>query len=206
MENCESNEIIFLQQSFLSSWPLRRCCLTFAKHRNSFRYLSTTTSSSFSFKPYFSFLETTLTRDFENLTKSNFNQQSTMQLLEQAQSLLNFDSQATFDVNILDAVINTMYRGQGDAVSDHLQWQSLFLQVRTSLFFFFQQRQASEVLNVLRDHPDAWTKVDSILECSKCQETKYYALQILEKTIKTRWKALPKEQCEGNERERSVVL
>lgn len=97
-----------------------------------------------------------------------------MQLLEQAQSLLNFDSQTTFDVNVLDAVINTMYRGQGDA-----------------------QRQASEVLNVLRDHPDAWTKVDGILEYSKCPETKYFALQILEKTIKTRWKALPKEQCEA---------
>ncbi|CAF4075046.1 unnamed protein product [Rotaria sp. Silwood2] len=97
-----------------------------------------------------------------------------MQLLEQAQSLLNFDAQKTFDVNVLDAVINAMYRGQGDV-----------------------QRQASEVLNVLRDHPDAWTKVDSILEFSKCQETKYYALQILEKTIKTRWKALPKEQCEA---------
>ncbi len=40
-----------------------------------------------------------------------------MQLLEQAQSLLNFDGQTTFDVNVLDAVINTMYRGQGDAVS-----------------------------------------------------------------------------------------
>jgi len=64
-------------------------------------------------------------------------------------------------------------------------------------YFYLKQRQASEVLNVLRDHPDAWTKVDSILEFSKCQETKYYALQILEKTIKTRWKALPKEQCEG---------
>ena len=113
-----------------------------------------------------------------------------MQLLEQAQSLLNFDGQATFDVNVLDAVINTMYRGQGDAVSD---WTGLFEQ----LSFCFQQRQASEVLNVLRDHPEAWTKVDSILEFSKCQETKYYALQILEKTIKTRWKALPKEQCEG---------
>ena len=53
------------------------------------------------------------------------------------------------------------------------------------------------MLNVLRDHPDAWTKVDCILEFSKCQETKYFALQILEKAIKTRWKALPKEQCEG---------
>ena len=39
-----------------------------------------------------------------------------MQLLEQAQSLLNFDGQTTFDVNVLDAVINTMYRGHGDAV------------------------------------------------------------------------------------------
>ncbi|CAF3763002.1 unnamed protein product [Rotaria socialis] len=97
-----------------------------------------------------------------------------MQLLEQAQTLLNFDGQSPFDVNVLDAVVNTMYRGQGDS-----------------------QRQASEVLNVLRDHPDAWTKVDSILEYSKCQETKYFALQILEKTIKTRWKALPKEQCEA---------
>jgi hypothetical protein len=46
-----------------------------------------------------------------------------MQLLEQAQALLNFDGQATFDVNVLDAVINTMYRGQGDAVSD--QFKSL---------------------------------------------------------------------------------
>ena len=114
-----------------------------------------------------------------------------MQLLEQAQTLLNFDSQSPFDVNILDAVINTMYRGHGDAVSYFFFFFFTFIQI------YFQQRQASEVLNVLRDHPDAWTKVDSILEFSKCQETKYYALQILEKAIKTRWKALPKEQCEG---------
>ena len=75
-------------------------------------------------------------------------------------------------------------------------FRNLFIYI-WNILFFFQQRQASEVLNVLRDHPDAWTKVDSILEYSKCQETKYFALQILEKTIKTRWKALPKEQCEG---------
>jgi exportin-1 len=114
-----------------------------------------------------------------------------MQLLEQAQTLLNFDGQSPFDVNILDAVVNTMYRGQGDAVN-YFNWFFIFRN-----FIFIQQRQASEVLNVLRDHPDAWTKVDSILEFSKCQETKYFALQILEKAIKTRWKALPKEQCEG---------
>ena len=39
-----------------------------------------------------------------------------MQLPEQAQTLLHFDSQIPFDVNTLDAVVNTMYRGQGDAV------------------------------------------------------------------------------------------
>ena len=118
-----------------------------------------------------------------------------MQLLEQAQSLLNFDSQTTFDVNVLDAVINTMYRGQGDAVS--AAHARLCSPLHVLIALFLKQRQASEVLNVLRDHPDAWTKVDGILEYSKCPETKFFALQILEKTIKTRWKALPKEQCEG---------
>lgn len=29
------------------------------------------------------------------------------------------------------------------------------------------------------------------------QQTKYYALQILEQVIKTRWKILPRNQCEG---------
>merc|ERR1712083_1074666 len=29
------------------------------------------------------------------------------------------------------------------------------------------------------------------------QQTKYYALQILESVIKTRWKVLPRNQCDG---------
>ena len=44
---------------------------------------------------------------------------------------------------------------------------------------------------------DSWTRVDTILEFSQNQQTKYYALQILEKTIKTKWKALPRNQCEA---------
>jgi hypothetical protein len=52
-------------------------------------------------------------------------------------------------------------------------------------------------LNNLKEHPDAWTRVDTILEFSQNQQTKYYALQILEKTIKTKWKALPRNQCEA---------
>jgi len=59
-----------------------------------------------------------------------------MQLLEQAQSLLNFDGQTTFDVNVLDAVINTMYRGQGDAVS--YSFESFFFFCFIKLFFIFK--------------------------------------------------------------------
>ena len=53
------------------------------------------------------------------------------------------------------------------------------------------------MLNMLKEHPEAWTRVDTILEFSQNQQTKYFALQILEKTIKTRWKALPRHQCDG---------
>lgn len=57
---------------------------------------------------------------------------------------------------------------------------------------------AQEILTTLKEHPDAWTRVDTILEFSQNQQTKYYALQILENVIKTRWKVLPRPQCEGN--------
>lgn len=60
-----------------------------------------------------------------------------------------------------------------------------------------QQRVAQEVLTTLKEHPDAWTRVDTILEYSSNLQTKYYALQILEQVIKTRWKVLPRNQCEG---------
>ena len=70
----------------------------------------------------------------------------------------------------------------------------LFVKV---LNFLFQQRMAQEILTTLKEHPDAWTRVDTILEYSSNQQTKYYALQILENVIKTRWKVLPRPQCEG---------
>ena len=41
------------------------------------------------------------------------------------------------------------------------------------------QRQASErVLQKLQEHPDAWTRVDSVLEHSQSQQAKFYALQV----------------------------
>ncbi|XP_014239035.1 exportin-1 isoform X1 [Trichogramma pretiosum] len=93
-------------------------------------------------------------------------------LAEQASKLLDFNQK--IDITLLDNVVGCMYNGMGD-----------------------QQRIAQEVLTTLKEHPDAWTRVDTILEFSQNQQTKFYALQILEQVIKTRWKVLPRNQCEG---------
>lgn len=93
-------------------------------------------------------------------------------LAEQASKLLDFNQK--LDIALLDSVVGCMYNGIGE-----------------------QQRIAQEVLTSLKEHPDAWTRVDTILEFSSNQQTKYYALQILEQVIKTRWKVLPRNQCEG---------
>ncbi len=92
--------------------------------------------------------------------------------IENARSLLDFSGK--LDINLLDAVIDCMYSGQGT-----------------------QQHVAQQILTTFKEHPDAWTRVDAILEFSKNKETKYYALQILENLIKTRWKVLPEHQCEN---------
>ncbi|CAI9730357.1 exportin-1-like isoform X1 [Octopus vulgaris] len=93
-------------------------------------------------------------------------------LAEEAAKLLDFNQK--LDINLLDNIVACMYTGEGP-----------------------QQRMAQEVLTTLKEHPDAWTRVDTILEYSSNQQTKYYALQILENVIKTRWKVLPRPQCEG---------
>ncbi|XP_063242041.1 exportin-1 isoform X2 [Bacillus rossius redtenbacheri] len=92
--------------------------------------------------------------------------------VEQASKLLDFNQK--LDIGLLDNVVNCMYVGLGE-----------------------EQRLAARLLTSLKEHPDAWTRVDTILEYSHNQQTKYYALQILEEVIKTRWKALPRNQCEG---------
>ncbi|PBC26929.1 Exportin-1 [Apis cerana cerana] len=93
-------------------------------------------------------------------------------LAEQASKLLDFNQK--LDITLLDNIVGCMYTGIGE-----------------------QQRVAQEVLTTLKEHPNAWTRVDTILEYSQNQQTKYYALQILEQVIKTRWKVLPRNQCEG---------
>ncbi|XP_048585879.1 exportin-1 isoform X3 [Nematostella vectensis] len=95
-----------------------------------------------------------------------------MATIEQASQLLDFSQK--LDINLLDSVVSCFYMSQGP-----------------------QQKVADQILTQLKHHPDAWTRVDTILEFSSNQQTKYYALQILEMVIKTRWKILPGEQREG---------
>uniref|UniRef100_A0A1A9URN0 Exportin-1 n=1 Tax=Glossina austeni TaxID=7395 RepID=A0A1A9URN0_GLOAU len=91
---------------------------------------------------------------------------------EEASKLLDFSQK--LDISLLDRIVECLYTSQGD-----------------------QLRLAQDILTTLKEHPDAWTRVDSILEFSQNQQTKFYALQILEEVIKTRWKILPRNQCEG---------
>uniref|UniRef100_A0AAY4DS69 Exportin 1 n=1 Tax=Denticeps clupeoides TaxID=299321 RepID=A0AAY4DS69_9TELE len=64
-----------------------------------------------------------------------------------ARQLLDFSQK--LDINLLDNVVNCLYHGVGP-----------------------QQRMAQEVLTHLKEHPDAWTRVDTILEFSQNMNTK----------------------------------
>ncbi|KNC97005.1 exportin CRM1 [Spizellomyces punctatus DAOM BR117] len=77
------------------------------------------------------------------------------------------------DIGLFDRVVNTMFLGGPE------------------------QAQANMILEQFRQHPDAWKRVDAILERSQVLQAKYLALQILENLIKTMWKALPQGERGG---------
>ncbi|KAL1920697.1 uncharacterized protein VTP21DRAFT_1074 [Calcarisporiella thermophila] len=87
-------------------------------------------------------------------------------------AILDFSRE--LDVVVLDRVVNTFYQGVGA-----------------------EQQMAQQVLTQFQEHPDAWQRVDRILESSTVPQTKFIALQILEKFVQTRWKTLPNEQRTG---------
>jgi len=74
----------------------------------------------------------------------------------------------------LDATVRSFYEGRGDA-----------------------QKQAQTTLNQFKENPDAWLMVDKILQDATYPQTKYLGLQILDNVIMTRWKVLPRDQCQG---------
>ncbi|KAG9304016.1 hypothetical protein G9A89_005926 [Geosiphon pyriformis] len=88
------------------------------------------------------------------------------------ESILDFSQE--LDVPKLDAVVKAFYSGAGA-----------------------EQQIAQQVLTRFQEHPEAWLRVDAILEKSQFSYTKYIALQILEKLIQTRWKILPADQQMG---------
>lgn len=59
------------------------------------------------------------------------------------------------------------------------------------------QKTAAQVLPQFQEHPDAWQRVPAILQQSGNTQTKYLALQILDRLIATRWKVLPQDQQQG---------
>ncbi|MCJ1255722.1 Karyopherin transporter [Lignoscripta atroalba] len=59
------------------------------------------------------------------------------------------------------------------------------------------QKQAQATLNQFKENPDAWLLVDKILQEATYPQTKYLGLQVLDGVIMTRWKVLPREQCQG---------
>ncbi|KAI9796871.1 MAG: Karyopherin transporter [Piccolia ochrophora] len=59
------------------------------------------------------------------------------------------------------------------------------------------QKQAQATLNQFKENPDAWLLVDKILQDASYPQTKYLGLQVLDGVIMTRWKVLPREQCQG---------
>ncbi|KAF8626382.1 hypothetical protein AX15_005032 [Amanita polypyramis BW_CC] len=88
------------------------------------------------------------------------------------EGLLDFSRE--FDVGLMDKVVAAFYTGVGP-----------------------ERQMAQQVLTQFREHPDAWTRVPDILERSSSSQSKYIGLQILEKLITTRWKALPDGQRQG---------
>src|SRR5215469_14330177 len=80
----------------------------------------------------------------------------------------------SMSIEELDATVRAFYEGRGDA-----------------------QKQAQTTLNQFKENPDAWLMVDKILQDATYPQTKYLGLQILDNVIMTRWKVLPRDQCQG---------
>ncbi|KAG0358687.1 Karyopherin transporter [Gamsiella multidivaricata] len=79
------------------------------------------------------------------------------------------DFNRDLNVDQLDRVVQVFFSGTGP---DH--------------------KLAQQILTQFQENPDAWRRVDTILDKSK-----FLALAILEKLVQTRWKLLPPEQCQG---------
>ena len=97
--------------------------------------------------------------------------------------ILNFGE--PLDINLLDSVVRIFY----SANHPEVMFFSKVTYEQTT-----KRAIAEKLLTSFQEHPDAWTRVDTILECSTNSNTRFLGLQILDSLIKHRWAILPPEQ------------
>jgi exportin-1 len=51
-----------------------------------------------------------------------------------------------------------------------------------------QRKQINAFMIAFQEHPEAWKRVDKILEVTNCDQSKFFALATLEACVKQRWK------------------
>eukprot|EP00960_Hanusia_phi_P076603 768584-Hanusia_phi.AAC.3 len=78
--------------------------------------------------------------------------------------LLDFSS--PLDVALLDQVVIAMYTCRDET----------------------QRKQINAFMTAFQEHPQAWTRVDTILERTQCDQSRFFALATLETCVKQRWK------------------
>lgn len=52
---------------------------------------------------------------------------------------------------------------------------------------------SNSVMNQFKEHPDSWQCVDKVLDQSQNPDTKFFALQILDQAVNTRWNVIPED-------------
>ncbi|EAL19684.1 hypothetical protein CNBG3120 [Cryptococcus deneoformans B-3501A] len=90
------------------------------------------------------------------------------------EAILDFSNDLDVGPRLIDQVVQAFYTGSGET-----------------------QQTAQRVLTQFQENPDSWQRVPAILETSQNLNTKYIALQVLEKLVQVRWKALPADQQTG---------
>lgn len=86
------------------------------------------------------------------------------------------DNTQELDVAVFDDVVKAFYGTGADAA---------------------KRKQAEQVLETFQADPEAWLRVAPVLQQSNNPQSKFLALNVLEKLVKTRWKLLPNEQRLG---------
>ncbi len=98
---------------------------------------------------------------------------------------------AAFDVAALDRAMTVMSSPNVSAAGSVFSWFFFFPLAKARLA---ERKEAERALVVFKDDPSSWLKVHAILDRAQQPQTKFYALQILDEMVKSRWKVVPPQQ------------